>query len=85
MSTQAPAAERPATFREVLSNTEYRAVYFAESGDYVDCPIYDRYRLGRGARVAGPAVVEELDSTVVVNPGYVAEVDRYGNLVIRRA
>ena len=63
---------------------ERRAVYFAEAGDYVDCPIYDRYTLPAGTRIAGPAVVEEFDSTTVVHPGYAAEIETYGNLILRR-
>jgi len=57
-----------------------RPVYFAESGDYVDCPVYDRYALGASAELMGPAVVEELDSTTVVHPGFRARVDDHGNL-----
>lgn len=45
--------------------------------------IYDRARLRAGNRVAGPAIVTELDSTTLVLPGHAAEVDRYGNLLIR--
>jgi N-methylhydantoinase A len=63
---------------------ERRPVYFAEAGDYVDCPIYDRYGLAAGARLAGPAVVEEFDSTVVVHPGFGLTVDATGNLVIEK-
>ena len=63
-----------------VARTATRSVYFAERGGYVDCPIYDRYRLGAGAVVAGPAIVEEFDSTSVIHPGYQARVDRYGNL-----
>lgn len=62
-----------------------RAVYFAESGGYVDCPIYDRYRLGSNAVVDGPAVVEEMDSTTVIHPGYRARVDPFGNLILSEA
>jgi N-methylhydantoinase A len=57
-----------------------RQVYF--SGEFVDCPIYDRQNLGAGVTVAGPAVVEEPDSTTVVQPDYRAEVDRLGNLLL---
>jgi N-methylhydantoinase A len=64
--------------------TSRREVYFAEAGGYVDCPIYDRYGLGAGARLAGPAVVEEFDSTTVVHPGYGLRVDEHGNLIIER-
>src|SRR5262249_3374121 len=59
-----------------------RKVYFAEAGGYVDCAIYDRYALGAAAQLAGPAVVEGLDSTTVVHPGYGMRVDGHGNLII---
>lgn len=59
-----------------------RPVYFAERGGYVDCPIYDRYRLRAGCAVEGPAVVEEIDSTTVIHPGYRVRVDRFGNLIL---
>jgi N-methylhydantoinase A len=63
---------------------ERRQVYFAEAGDYVDCPIYDRYALAGGATFPGPAVVEEFDSTTVVHPGFSVAVDETGNLIIER-
>ena len=63
---------------------EHRQVFFAEAGGFVECAIHDRYALGAGASLAGPAVVEELDSTIVVHPRYAASVDAVGNLVIRR-
>ena len=61
-----------------------REVYFAETRGYVDCPIYDRYALGARAELAGPAIVEEFDSTTVVHPGYGLYVDDHGNLWIDR-
>ena len=61
-----------------------RAVYFAESGGAVDCAVYDRYGLGPDFDISGPAIVEEVDSTTVIHPGYRAAVDRYGNLFLRR-
>ncbi|HMQ31661.1 MAG TPA: hydantoinase/oxoprolinase family protein [Chloroflexaceae bacterium] len=64
---------------------ERRPVFFAEAGGYQECPIYDRYRLLAGMRLAGPAVVEELDSTTVIHPGQLAEVDAQGALRIRLA
>ena len=62
-----------------------RQVYFAESGGFVDCPSFDRYRLPAGGVIEGPAIVEEMDSTTVIHPGFRGEVDRYGNLLIRTA
>ena len=62
-----------------------RRVYFAESNGFVDCSMYDRYRLAAGSLIEGPAIVEEMDSTTVIHPGYRAQVDRYGNLLIGAA
>jgi N-methylhydantoinase A len=64
---------------------ECRPVYFAEAGGFVECPIVVRYKLGAGAIVDGPAIVEEMDSTTVLHPGYRATIDRYGDLLIEPA
>jgi N-methylhydantoinase A len=58
-----------------------RRVYF---DGWLDAAIVDRSRLCAGDRVEGPAVVEEYSSTIPMHPGFVAEVDQYGNLVIGR-
>jgi N-methylhydantoinase A len=60
-----------------------RKVYFAD--DWTEAAIYDRALLGGTDEVAGPAVIEEFSSTVPVYPGFTAQVDDLGNLVIRRA
>jgi N-methylhydantoinase A len=60
-----------------------RLVYFAAAGNYVPTAVYDRYRLAPGSTLAGPAVVEERESTAVVPPGAFARVDEAWNLVIR--
>ena len=59
-----------------------RPVYLPESGDFVSCPVYDRYRLAAGAELAGPAIVEERESTVVVGPEGHVTVDPHLNLVV---
>jgi N-methylhydantoinase A len=46
----------------------------------VNCPIYDRYALAAGARLKGPAVIEEHESTVVVGPDAKVRVDAHCNL-----
>ena len=43
---------------------------------------YDRERLKAGNAITGPAIIEQLDSTVVINPGLSAEVDKYGTIMI---
>jgi N-methylhydantoinase A len=44
---------------------------------------YARADLHPGARIAGPSIVTEFDSTTVVLEGYTAEIDRFFNLLIR--
>jgi N-methylhydantoinase A len=45
--------------------------------------IYDRLALPVGARIEGPAILEQSDTTIFVDPGLGAEVDTYGNLVVK--
>jgi N-methylhydantoinase A len=59
-----------------------RRVYFAEAHDFVDATVYDRARLAPGANVAGPAVVEEEGSTLVIGPGGSGRVAPSGNLIV---
>jgi N-methylhydantoinase A len=81
-AVQAPEArERPAGGAATPKDT--RPVYFVETDGFVDCPIYERAALGPGAEFAGPAIVEQMDSTTVVHPGQAASVDAWGNLIIR--
>jgi N-methylhydantoinase A len=51
-----------------------RAAFFPQLGGYVETPVYDRYALRPGARLAGPAIVEERESTLVVGPGQLVAV-----------
>ena len=64
---------------------EVRPVYFAEAKGFQETAVYDRYRLCPGHTFTGPAIVEEIDSTSLVHPGFQAEVDRYGNLLVTSA
>jgi N-methylhydantoinase A len=64
------------------SAVNQRPVYFGSQGDFVPTAIYDRTQLKAGHRIEGPAIVEEIDSTTLVQPGFQVEVDRYGNLLI---
>jgi len=57
-----------------------RSVWF--DGAWLSTPIYRRELLPRGAELVGPAIVEQLDTTVVVEPGDRATVDSLANLII---
>jgi N-methylhydantoinase A len=60
-----------------------RAVRFA--GGRVDSAVHDRAALGPRAAFAGPAIVEQPDTTTVVPPGWTLAVDAEGNLRLRQA
>jgi len=45
-------------------------------------PVYEREALGRGARLEGPALIEQVDSTTLLPPGWTATVDALGNLAL---
>ncbi len=61
-----------------------RAAYFVEKGGYVGTPVFDWRTLAPGARIPGPAVIEAVESTVVVPPERVATVDPGRNVVLSR-
>jgi N-methylhydantoinase A len=59
-----------------------RPAYFSEAGGFVETAVYDRYRLGVGDELEGPAVLEEEGSTLVVGPGATARVAPTGNVIL---
>ncbi|MAY87203.1 MAG: hydantoin utilization protein A [Pseudooceanicola sp.] len=54
---------------------------FAE-GNWHETPVYDRLALPVGAVIDGPAILEQLDTTIIVEPGQSARVDDFGNAII---
>jgi N-methylhydantoinase A len=63
------------------SVTGTRRVFF---DDWTDAPLHWRPDLAPGDVVVGPAIIEEFGSTVPVHPGFVATVDRFGNLLLTK-
>jgi N-methylhydantoinase A len=61
-----------------------RPVLFPDLPEPIATVVLDWTRLEPGARLAGPAVVEGPDTTVVVPPSWALTVDRWGNLLLRR-
>ena len=59
-----------------------RKVHFDRAEGMVDCDLYDRAKLRFGNRLQGPAIIEQMDTTIVVPPGAGVAVDRIGNLEI---
>ena len=62
-----------------------RDVWLPETGGFVSCPVYDRDRLHAGNRIAGPAIVEQMDATTFVLSHMTARVEPYLNLILEAA
>ncbi len=62
----------------------YREVYFSEVDEpgYYSTAIYNRSELVPGNRIAGPAIIEQMDTTILILPGQSLDVDPYRNLLI---
>lgn len=59
------------------------AVWFPQSGSQ-KCPVYLREKLRAGNEIPGPAIIEQYDSTTVINPGWNSRVDPWGTLVLSK-
>jgi N-methylhydantoinase A len=64
----------PAAYRQIILGGEANGT-----------PIYRREDLRCGGEIRGPAIVEQMDSTTVICPGFQAVTDPYGNLLIRKS
>ncbi len=69
---EAAAPGEPAGRRRTLFGT----------GDWHDTPVFRRDALAPEQRLAGPAIIEQLDTTVPLFPGDACRVDEWGNLVM---
>jgi len=61
-----------------------RKAYFPEQKQFIECPVYERYRLEPGQRLTGPAILEERESTTIVGVDSDVLVDGRFNLIIER-
>ena len=52
------------------------------NGSWQDTPVYDRLALGVGQKCIGPALMEQADTTIFMDPGLMGKVDKFGNLII---
>jgi N-methylhydantoinase A len=84
----APAQGELAVAAETQSATPKprarRPVFDPASGEFLDVPIYWRADLAPGARVRGPAVIAENDTSTVVSPLFDAQIDRFGYIELNR-
>ncbi|MBZ5539866.1 MAG: hydantoinase/oxoprolinase family protein [Acidobacteriia bacterium] len=57
-----------------------RKIYFR--GKWINAAVYDRAGLGAGCKIEGPAIVTQSDTTTLILPGHIGEVDQYLNILI---
>ena len=72
---RAPARSKPVTPKT------FRRVYLDESG-FKNVPVYERDSLPVGAKIKGPAIIEEKTSTTILRKGNLLTNDKFRNLVI---
>jgi N-methylhydantoinase A len=78
-----PTVLEPGTGDPAAARTGQARIWV--DGGWRDAARYDRTLLRAGDVLPGPAIVTEMDSTTLVQPGHVATVDRCGSLLIRPA
>jgi len=61
-----------------------RPMIFSPDGSSVEGPVYDGEKLGAGAEIDGPAVIEEVTTTIVIEPGWHASLHESGCYILKR-
>ncbi len=78
MKILGPAQARPADACII----EHRDVY--HDGGWKPAPVYDRLAIAQTESITGPALLEQTDTTIFVDPGLKARVDDNWNLIVER-
>jgi len=81
------AVTPPRLHKEVRGTTDAATALVGEKGvwfgeETVATMLYERSKLRPGQQFSGPAVVFQYDTTTVIPPGWVVDVDDYGNLIL---
>ncbi len=90
LRAQCPAPTVEVKFAEKQDKTEMEALkgkrkaYFPEQKQFVECPVYERYRIKSGTTLKGPVILEERESTTIVGVDSEVHVDDRFNLIIER-
>lgn len=62
----------------------HREAIFDQSGKAIGTPIYDGSMLGAGARIDGPAIIEEETTTIVIEPDWTCVLHESGSYLLTR-
>jgi N-methylhydantoinase A len=72
-----PAGDDPAgAFKRM------RRAWLPRRGEFAEVPVYDGFELACGNRIAGPAIIEQVNTTTFVTPEFRVLVDRFGNYTV---
>jgi N-methylhydantoinase A len=74
------APESIASIKQIPKEKSTRPVRF--SGEWHETAVYDRLTLPTGMIIQGPAILEQADTTVLIEPNLLGRVDEYGNTII---
>src|SRR4029450_2240037 len=80
-----PPIAVPARPHENTAAKSMRDILTAESGHFVPAKVYDRSTLAIGLEIQGPGIVEQPDTTTLIEPGWRATVVADGALIITAA
>jgi N-methylhydantoinase A len=87
LSAPAPAADAappPEPPPSYPSPARYRAVFDADTAEFIDVAIYERTALAPGAVIPGPAIIVEDETSTVVGRAFAARIDRFGYIELQR-
>jgi N-methylhydantoinase A len=82
--TARPRVVNGSMTRQHGSSSGRRAVIFEEADYPVSCDLYERASLPTDQRINGPAIIEQMDTTTIVPPGFIALAHPSGNLFLHR-
>jgi len=83
ITRKAPLEREPR--RKTISKEAFkgkRPAYLPGARRFVNVPVYDGDRLGHGNRLAGPAIIESVNTTIVVPRGWRAQYDAHGSCIL---
>ncbi len=81
--------DKPAYREEPVAGTDASAarkrernVHVPEKGAFMEVPVYDGHTTRHGNRIGGPAVIEQVNTTLLLGASYDCVCDRYGSFVV---
>jgi N-methylhydantoinase A len=87
--TAAGVTEKPAFRKDAFRGTDPsgclkggRPIFIPSAGEYMPVEVYDGDKMGYGNAVKGPAIIEQVNTTIFVPPGYEVECDEYGSYLL---